>query len=124
SGSRDASLSLILSQGHSIPRRRTHDGTVRSGESVPALSAQVLGVAARAPAWSVRRYEAVPTAFTESVRRRRRTRSHFSLVANTAGAKSKRRPQERSSGPLVFLRRNPRGLRCATFSARRDDVRA
>jgi hypothetical protein len=51
---------------------------------------------------SVRTSESVPNPFTESVRRRRRTRSHFLLLANFAGGVSQQRPQERSSGPLAF----------------------
>jgi hypothetical protein len=49
-GGLDASLSLNFSRGHQIPRRRTHDGTVRSGESVPAHALQVLSFALREPA--------------------------------------------------------------------------
>ena len=51
SGSRDSSRSLNGSRGHPLPRRRTHDGTVRSGESVPARARQVLGFALREQAW-------------------------------------------------------------------------
>jgi hypothetical protein len=51
SGSRDGSLSLNVSRGHPIPRRRTQDGTERIGEPVPARSLQVLGFALRAPSW-------------------------------------------------------------------------
>lgn len=51
----------------------------------------------------------------ERVGKRRRTGSHFSLVANTAGAKSKQRPQEQSSGPLV-LRGKSEGFTCCAVA--------
>ena len=63
---------------------------------------------------SVRRYESVPIPFTESVRRLRRTRSHFSLVANRRRGSVNRSPQGAIRGGFAVSPQNSeRFARCA-----------
>jgi hypothetical protein len=110
SGSRDARLRSTCPEGTRSRGDGLTVGTERIGESVPALSAQVLGVAVRAPSWVSTNIRICPKAVH---RERSQAAPHTELDGGreSDAAREEDGLGERSPGLFSAVRRPPLG-RC------------